>query len=268
MKLRITLIILAIILGALAVFGVIGYINSIKATVEEEVEKVEVLVAEQNIPKEVPVETLIEENLVMLKSIPRKYLAEGVLTSLDGYTGYVVANHISKGEQITTTMFAKPEDLGLSFVIPDGMVAISIPIDEVIGVSYLINAGDRVNIIATFPGVVKTESSGEVASEETTGEETQQAEGLVTGEGELTPITKTILWNVEVLHIGIRKAGTQSTDETNYGDIGTITLAVTPEDSEKVVFIEENTSVWLALVPVDGIEEGKTPGISFDNVSN
>ena len=280
MKLRIVLLILAIIFGAVAVVGVMGYIDSIKTSVEEGVEKVEVLVAAQNIPKEIPIETLIAENMVETRGVPRKYLADGVLTSLDKYGGYVVAIPINKGEQITTTKFIRPEEIGLAFIVPEGMVAISIPVDEIIGVSNLINVGDRVNIIATIdatsPEGEETASTAEAVTLEEGGSEFMEAIAAESGEASLT--TKILLWNVEVLYIGTRIIsssgtgengeimGAQTKTETRSTEISTVTLAVTPEDSEKLVFTEETGSVWLALVPTDGIEEEKTPGRTIDNI--
>lgn len=292
MKLRIVLLILALILGAAAVFGVIAYVGSVKASAEEEVEKVEVLVAAQNIPSQTTVETLIERNMVTTAGVPRKYLAEGVLTSLEDYRGYVAANHINKGEQITTTKFAKPEDMGLVFVIPDGMLAVSIPVDEITGVSNLIDVGDRVNVVATF-------FPEDIEEDSTTGATSAPAVQLEEGESEgETPvaeesisrisdegikikkeITRTLLWNVEVLYIGTRVytggttqesgfLGTQTGSDSRSAEVKVITVAVTPEDSEKLVFSEEMGSVWLALVPLDGIEEEETPGITLDNVFN
>jgi len=282
MKLRIVLLILAIIFGAVAVVGVMGYIDSIKTSVEEGVEKVEVLVAAQNIPKEIPIETLITENMVETSGVPRKYLAEGVLTSLDEYGGYVVAVPINKGEQITTTKFIRPEEIGLAFVIPEGMVAVSIPVNEIIGVSNLINIGDSVNIIATFlPEEKETASTVESVPVEEGESESIEA---ITAESEGASIrveketTKILLWNVEVLYIGTRIIsssetgengeimGIQTEAETRSTEITTVTLAVSPEDSEKLVFTEETGSVWLALVPTDGIEEEKTPGRTIDNI--
>ncbi len=284
MKLRIILLFLALIIGAAAVFGVIVYINGMRASMEEEIEKVEVLVAAQNIPKEMPVEALAESEMVETAGIPRRYIAEGALTSLDGYEGYVVANHINKGEQITTTNFAKPEDMGLVFVIPDGMIAVSIPVDEVIGVSNLLNVGDRVNVIATFK---------ELSDEEKEQIEEAAAEGEVAGlEGAegykeyseeiaeilaLPGITKTLLWNVEVLYVGVREVtvrsaenggilGVQTSTERTSKEISTVTLAVTPDDSEKIVFLENFGSVWLALVPIDGIEKEDTTGRTYNNI--
>ena len=264
MRLRIILLIVAIVLGVIAVVAVVSYISSIRTSVEEEVEKVEVLVAAQNIPKETPVETIIAADAVITEAIPRKYLADGVLTTLDNYEGYVTAAPVNKGEQITSTKFVKPEQIGLAFMIPGDMVAISIPVNEVIGVSNLINVGDKVNVIATFS------PPGEEAAE--TAEETLAEEVVIEKE-----ITKTLLWNVEVLYVGTRIViveeeeagevlGGETKKEIKASDIRTVTLAVTPEDSEKLVFTEEMGSVWLALLPVDGIERIETPGRTLDNI--
>ncbi len=279
MRLRIVLLFVAIILGAVAVVAVIAYINNIRVTVEEEVEKVEVLVAVQNIPKETPVEILITAEAVILEAIPRKYLADGVLISLQDYEGYVVASPINKGEQITSTRFIKPEDLGMAFNIPDDMLAISIPINEIIGVSNLINVGDLVNVIATFE---PDEEQVEVI------EATPEIEAVIPVEEEaaageeeipkiITEITKTLLWNVEVLYIGTRIIiedpeetvgvfGAGQTREEQSEDVRTITLAVTPEQSEKLVFTEEMGSVWMALLPVDGVDKEETTGQTYDNI--
>jgi pilus assembly protein CpaB len=280
MRLRIILIFIAIIIAAGAVFGVITYINSIRASYEEGVEEVEVLVAAQNIPKEVAVEDLIPAEMVEMKGIPRVYLAEGVLTSLDEFVGYVVVAPINAGEQITTTKFIRPEEIGLAFIVPDGMIAVSIPFNEVIGVSNLINIGDRVNVIATFfpEEELSLESFVPVTEEQVEGEvDTTTVEEEVP-EGVIKDTTKTLLWNIEVLYIGTKIAASDEVAATGgiFGgqqetagdstEIKTVTLAVTPEDSEKLVFSEEVGSVWLALVPTDGIEEEETEPVTLDNV--
>ncbi|MCL5985849.1 MAG: Flp pilus assembly protein CpaB [Actinobacteria bacterium] len=267
MRLRIVLLFIAVILGVVAVVGVLAYVNSIRTSVEREVEKVEVLVAAQNIPKETPVETIISTNSVVAEAIPRKYLADGVLTTLDNYKGYVVAAPINKGEQITSTKFIKPEEIGLAFLVPVDMVAVSIPVNEVIGVSNLINVGDKVNVIATFK---PTQQAGATPPETT---EAEEAQVLIQKE-----ITKTLLWNVEVLYVGTRIVtektptqeggilGGQDEQGTKEIKITTVTLAVTPQDSEKLVFSEEMGSVWLALLPTKGIEKEETLGRTLDNI--
>ena len=277
MRLRIILLIVAIIIGIVAVVAVVSYISTIRTSVEKEVEKVEVLIAAQNIPKEVPVEVLISSELVVLEAIPQKYLADGVLIDLDDYKGYVTAAPINEGEQITTTKFVKPEQIGLAFTIPGDMVAISIPITEIIGVSYLFNVGDKVNVIATFIPEETEAEEGEEAATETVLDTTIDAE--TTGEEIVIDkeITRTLLWNVEILHIGIRTLTYEeefeaaedvdpAAKEEEVSGIRTVTLALTPEQAEKMVFTEEMGSVWLALLPVDGIEKEDTLGQTFENI--
>ena len=48
--------------------------------------------------------------------------------------------------------------------------------------------------------------------------------------------------------------------------VNTVTLAVSPEDAEKLVFSEEMGLVWLALVPSEGVEVKETPGRTYKNI--
>jgi pilus assembly protein CpaB len=276
MKIRIVLLFLAIIFGIAAVVGVMFYINNVRSSVDYASDKINAMVAVKNIPEDLPVEKLISDKLVIVQQIPRQYLVIGALASLDQLKGYVTATAIVQGEQITSSKFIKPSDISLSFVVPEGMIAISIPVDEITGVSTLVNVGDRVNVIATFqpqnsgtqsPGTDGNTSSG-------LGTSTQSSQGAVQKN-----ITKTLLWNVEVLHIGnksmdnntAKNEGLLSGGNNNnnaVGDIKTYTLAVTPEQSEKLVFSETLGTVWLALVPLKGIQEKETSGRTLENVFN
>jgi pilus assembly protein CpaB len=273
--------IVAILIAGVAVFGVVSYISNIRLAAEKEVEKIEVLVAVNNIPKDAFVSELLISKSVELQAIPRKYIADNVLTTLDNYKEYVTISPISKGEQITSTKFVKPEQVGMAFNIPADMVAISIPVDEVVGVSNLISIGDMVNVIATF----KPEKEEEEAATGTTAETAETAAAqAVEPEEELVseikePITKTLLWNVQVLFIGTREItieeqkpteekilSTQTEKEKTTIKVRTVTLALTPEDSEKLVFSEEMGLVWLALVPSEGVAVKDTAGRTYINI--
>ena len=279
MRLRVILMIVAIIIAGVAVFGVIAYISNIKQTAEKEVEKIEVLVAVQNIPKDTFVEDLMSSKSVELLAIPRKYIAEGVLTTLDNFKGFVTISPISTGEQITSTKFVKPEQVGLAFNISGDMVAISIPVDEVIGVSNLISIGDMVNVIATFKPESKNANETATTAQTTTVETQAPETTEETLAGIKEPITKTLLWNVKVLYLGTREItaeeqkekdskilSNQAAKDQNAIIVNTVTLAVSPEDAEKLVFSEEMGLVWLALVPSEGVEVKETPGRTYKNI--
>lgn len=279
MKTKILLLVLAIIFGLAAVFGVMFYVNNLRATLEKEGEKVDVLVATQDIIKDTTVEEIISKKLVEVKKIPRRYVVAGYMVSLDKYQDYFVSNQISKGEQITPVKFIKPSDITFSFEVPKGMVAISIPFNEVVGVSNLLTVGDRVNVIATFQPEQQQQAQQQATSGQTADTAGAQSNAASNGnEGAVvTDTTKTILWNIEILYIGAKviidelsakNTGLLSSSGSSEEpvEIKTVTLAVTPEQAEKLVFSEELGTVWLALLPVGGVEEAGTPGRTLDNV--
>jgi pilus assembly protein CpaB len=270
MKIRIVLLFLAIIFGIAAVIGVMFYVNNVRSSVEYATEKIDALVAIKDIPKETPVEKLVSEKFVEVRQVPRQYLVTGALTSLDPLKGYITVTVINQGEQITQNKFIRPSDISLAFIVPDGMLAVSIPVDEVKGVSNLINVGDKVNVIATFKPD-QNQQSLTAASGDTSGSASQGSQESVQKE-----ITKTLIWNVQVLHVGVgvinngssnSNGDLVSTDNTKgTTEVKTVTLAVTPEQSEKLVFSEDLGTVWLALVPLKGIEEKETPGRTLENI--
>jgi pilus assembly protein CpaB len=254
------------------------YVNNVRSSVEYATEKVDALVAIKDIPRETPVEKLVSDKFVEVRQVPRQYLVTGALTSLDPLKGYITVTVINQGEQITQNKFIRPSDISLAFVIPDGMLAVSIPVDEVKGVSNLINVGDKVNVIATFKPDQNQQQGSESltpASGDTSGSTSQGSQESVQKE-----ITKTLIWNVQVLYVGVgvtnndssNKSGglisTDNTKETTEGttEVKTVTLAVTPEQSEKLVFSEDLGTVWLALIPLKGIEEKETPGRTLENI--
>jgi pilus assembly protein CpaB len=279
MKLRVILLILAIIIAGVAVVGVVAYITNIKQTAEQEVEKIEVLVAVQNIPKDTFVEELISANSVQLVAIPRKYIADGVLTTLDDFKGFVTISPISVGEQITTTKFVKPEQVGLAFNISKDMVAISIPVDRISAVSNLIRIGDMVNVIATFSDIGISSAENQTTTTTTAETTTAPAQAPETFQ-ETQTVTKTLLWNVKVLYLGTREITAEeqktigssilSNQAAKSGSgvisINTVTLALSVADAEKLVFTEQMGSVWLVLVPAGGIEMKEGPGSTFNNI--
>ncbi len=296
MKVRILLLVLAIIFGLAAVFGVMFYVNNLRATLEKEGEKVDVLVAIQDIIKDTSVEEIISKKLVEVKKIPLRYVVTGYMVSLDKYQGYFISSQISKGEQITPVKFIKPSDITFSFEIPKGMVAISIPFNEVVGVSNLLTVGDRVNVIATFQAEQQQQAQQQATlidtsnqTADTSGTQSNAAGndngGTASGNdyssgdpfGVVADTTKTVLWNIEILYIGA-KVTINDVSANNKGllssgssgkepvEIKTVTLAVTPEQAEKLVFSEELGTVWLALLPVGGVEETDTPGRTLDNI--
>jgi len=308
MKIRIVLLVLAIVFGIAAVFGVMIYLGNVRASAEKESELVSVLVAAKTIPKDISADLLLSEKFVEKKQVPSKYIAEGAIDSLDKYKGYITVEQLSKGEQMTSLKLMKTEDVNLAFIIPDGLMAVSVPYDEIKGVSNYVKSGDKVSLIATFEGgdsviltkeglmnlILKdsqdstTASKDTAAAQGTTGfgffslsDTAKKAEEIMGGKDYVIfPLTKILLWNVQVLSIGVNVASTpQSNDTAGSSAVAstktggaetfkTVTLAVTPEQAEKLIFAQELGRVWFALMPSKGINEQETPGRTYYNIIN
>lgn len=241
MKSKFATLIIAIILGLIATGSTALYIKKINqsALAGEQLKKI--YIAKKAIPKGEKLIDLISRKEIKLEAIPSRYAAENTLSSKDEFDGLVLTSDLSKGEQITSSIVDKPSQAELAFQIPKDKIAISIPVDEVVGVSGNLKKGDRVNVIATF-------SPGEGGKD----------------------ITRTLLRNILVLssseEVAIKnqiKSSPQKGSKSN----NTVNLAVSQVESEKLIFAEEKGHVWLALLPVGYKDNGiNTVGRTVDSV--
>lgn len=126
---------------------------------------------------------------------------------------------------------AKEAGSGLPPIIPAGKRAVSVRVNEVIGVAGYVLPGTRVDIVATQSPTNKTEDM----------------------------MSKVVLSNVEVL-----TAGTRLEQEGKDGkpmQVTVVTLLVTPDESERLTLASSEGKIHLALRnPLDG-ESPATPGV-------
>ena len=179
------------------------------------------------------------------------YVSSGAVSQISSIEGQVVSSPISKGEQVTLTRFQYAAQAGLSYGVPEGFVAVAISSDAVKGVAGLLKPNDTVMVTATF----KPGPNGEEA------------------------FTKVLLPKARVLAVG-SSVGVEAQDDEvkTTGGLGnrsssneeqvasTVTLALTPADLEKLVYAEEQGSVWLALLPATATDIPVTTGRSLDSV--
>lgn len=297
MKIRIVLLLLAIVFGVAAVIGVMIYLNNVRSSIEKEGELGNVVVASEDIAIETKVSDMISAKMIEIKQIPSKYIVENALDSLEGYEDYVAKTAIAKGEQFIAKKLGKIEEIRISFTVPDGYIAVSIPYDDIKGVSNLIKVGDKVNVIGTFqPGkddlvlfnkdmvtmmllqMKESETGTDTATESEAPSSDFFPMDKILDESNyiVYPVTKILLWNIDVLYIGSMtlsqeqekdgSAITTGNASKDKDEIKTVTLALTPEQAETLVFSEELGRVWLALVPAEGIDEEETPGKTYLNI--
>ena len=131
--------------------------------------------------------------------------------------GSAAVNEIPAGSQLTSSKLIHYTAAGLPGRVHVGMRAVSIALDKVKGVSNLIQAGDKVDVIAAT--VPRTDSA---------------------------PKAVTIIRGVTVLSIGtMTEAGaTPAPDGQSYQ---TATLEITPKQADLLTLADVNTTLRLAL---------------------
>jgi len=250
MRSRIVALIVAVALGVAAWLLAVNYLNGQQQRITAGAQLVTVLVAKQDLPTGMTADEMLSKGYVAQEQIPRQYVAGSAVSSLAALQGKVAAQPISKDEQIADTMFKYAADVGLASSTPKGYVAVSMPYDAARGVGTLLRPGDSVAVFGTF------------------------ASGATIGIG--GAVTKLVLPKVKVLAIGAALAAQAAETQpgTNSGGIlsgqsgsaGTVTLAVTPADAEKLVFTLENGTVWLGLFSPTDPDTPITSGMGLSKV--
>lgn len=205
--------------------------------------------------------------------------------------GTVAAGPISQGQLITLDQFISPielNDVKLSESIPQGKVAIAINPSDVGSVGGFVRPGDNVNIVSSSS--INLASSVELLKDPELRELLLGAgfgfnvdESATTAEGEeeqLDPVTRfletlpgeleftqTVMQNLEVLAVGA---------DTRPSPLGSgllpqgsqiVVLEVTPEQAEKIEWIDQFTSIKLSLLPSEfPYTEFEARGILIDDV--
>jgi pilus assembly protein CpaB len=179
----------------------------------------------------IPARSIVTVEQIELKAVPLEALSKDTAQKIEDVVGSITKSEILDGESINLNrLVRKGESIGLSFVIPQGMRAITIAMNEVIGVAGFIKAGEKVDIV-----------------------------GIVQSKTENTSIAWTVLQAVEVLAVSQDmgtpandpKNNNNTTSKVNEAKVGTsVTLAVTPLQAEKVALAEEKGSLRLTLRPV------------------
>jgi pilus assembly protein CpaB len=172
---------------------------------------VEVIVAADDLQ----VGSKVEERDIKIIRIPASDLPTGAPRRRNEVLGHGVIIPISKGEFILPNKLAGENVAGLPSLIPPGMRAVSVRVNEVVSVAGFVTPGTRVDVLLTG-----TPSGGN----------DQQ--------------TTTVLQNVVVLASGhtLERSATGEAQNTPV-----ITLLVTPDDAERLTLASSEGHIQLAL---------------------
>jgi len=242
-----TALIVAVVLGLIAVFAIQSYVSRVKRAAYKGTELVKVVVAKEDITRG----TIIKKEIIASRGIPGKFVdSRAVLTrEYENIIGQPIRYTIKKGQPILWSDLGGGRVKGLASIIGGGERAITIAVDDITGVSGLLQPNDHVDILGTF-GVKVPGQEG------------------ARGGTEMTTIT--LLQDVTVLAAGEEMTGSMARSAKRFGVSGgysSLTLSVTPVEAELLVFAEQQGKLSLALRnPEDiGIKEN-IPKITFDYI--
>jgi pilus assembly protein CpaB len=234
MSSRITVIAIAVVFAATATLSVFLYARGLQQNAETSTDTVGVVVVSQDIPSGTELDGLLSGGAMEVQQVPANLVVSNAVTDLDELKGESTSSPILAGEQVSTTRLTGSQDLpGGVLSIPKGMQGMTVALESqrVIGGNVL-NAGDHVAIHATFPNEKHTV--------------------LVSSDA-------------QVLRISRAAEGTAAgTTTTQSGTGNNVTLALDPEEVQKLVFGQDLGKIYFSVIPPGEDGEPLEP-ITFDS---
>lgn len=224
----------AVLCGLVGVMLISRYLSSVQAFTKD---LGNVVVAKTEIPLG---EKITAEQLAMAP-IPNGSAPEGVFRKMDDVVGRVAITPIGVRETITNMKLAPAgTGGGLSAVIPEGYRAMTVKVDDVVGVSGFIMPGSFVDVVAI---IVPNAQQG------------------IEGQG---PISKIVLQSIKVLASGPKIDSPENQREPT--TVKAVTLQVTPEQAEKLVLAANEGKLQLVMRNYGDQEESQTKGASKNSL--
>lgn len=200
--------------------------------VQETIKHTPVLVAAQDLP----VGTALAPENVRVVRWPADAVPVGVFSDPAQLNGWVTRTGLVQNEPLLPDKLADQNARGvLPLVIPPGMRAASVRVNEVSGISGFVSPGSKVDVIVVL--APPQENAGKGAF--------------------------TLLEDVEVLAI----AQTMDQRETKPTLVNTVTLLVTPAQAERLSLAAAEGALQLALRNFKDSDPGNTTGITLAQLS-
>ncbi|GAB3350957.1 Flp pilus assembly protein CpaB [Modestobacter lapidis] len=240
MRRRLLAAVAALVLALVGTVVLVAYVRGADARALAGVRTVDVLVVQQPVPAGTPVTELA--GLVGAEQVPAKAAVEGRVTDLEELAGQVATVDLRPGEQLLAARFAGPDDLQApgTVAVPAGAQEVSVLLEPQRAVGGRLTAGDTVGVFVSLPE---------------------------------PPSTHVVLHRVLVTQVQGAPAPAGGTEDVETASAGSaapsaslmVTLAVTAEQAEGVVFGAEHGTLWLSLEP-EGADIDGTEVITPDNV--
>ena len=283
-KRRIIGIVAATLLALIGTASLVGYVRSAKDKAVAEEALVDVYVVDEFVPKGAEPETIA--SAVSLEQVPARLKQDGAITELEALGDLVAATDLEPGDQLLVARLAAKELV--SEEVTD-KVQISALLEAERAVGGALQKGDLVGVYISFDPFAldaagqKAESSDGSASvsaavlpdqSSTEPSTTESIPEDAAAEPKNTPnVSRLEFQHVLVTNVQTISAPVSAEDgaeeATGIAQVtGTqyvVTLALSPEQSERFVFATEFGRIWLSIEPASVDDDGTRP-VTLGNV--
>jgi pilus assembly protein CpaB len=231
----IVILVLAVFAAAVAGFSTLRFLSTrpVTTVTAPAARKATVVLASRDLP----VGHRIAAEDVRTVEWPADLVPSGYNSQTADVVGRGLITAVRTNEPLLASKIAEPgSGAGLPIVIPEGQRAMSIPVDQVVGVAGFATVGTRVDVLLTIqpPGQNET-------------------------------VTQIILQNLTVLSTG------QVYQRDERGEpitVNVVTLMVSPEQAERLSLATSQGRIQLALRNMLDIEDATTAGIRTSGLLN
>jgi pilus assembly protein CpaB len=183
----------------------------------------------------------IKDTDVTVRDLPAASASPETFASPSDLVGRVVTGQVTKGQLVTSGLLARKGSLGgAQAMVPEGMRAVTLEVNEYSGVGGLLTPGSHVDVVQTIRG--KSDDDGTVA--------------------------RTIVENLTVIAVG-RKLSTltNANGETEPAMAKSVTLLATPEEAEAIDLATHVGNPRLVLRNGSDVSVGNSKGVTVAELS-
>jgi pilus assembly protein CpaB len=205
---------LALLLAAVASLGMYRIVSRMPARTAD-IKTVDVVVAQHPLK----LGTRVTSDHVKVVKWPASAPVTGAFSKVEEVVDRGLISAVEENEPLTNAKLAALEaGAGLPPSIPPGMRAISVKVNEVVGVAGFVVPGTRVDVMVTLPGKAQNDDS----------------------------TTRVVVSNAQVLTAGTRYDQEKAKDGAPIPST-VVTLLVTPDDGERVALAASEGQIMLTL---------------------
>ena len=280
-KRRIIGIVAATVLALVGTLALVSYVRSATDDAVADEALVDVYVVDEFIPKGAEPDTIM--SAVSVEQVPARLIQDGALTDLEQVGEQVAASDLQPGDQLLAARLAA-KDLVTEEVTDKVQISALLEAERAVGGA--LKKGDLVGVYLSFDPFdvdvsgqgpeVETDDPADAsafAPTDTSATDTKttdaDASSKKTPNVSRLEFRNVLVTNVQTTSAPVTREDDDDADEPAVAQVsGTqyvVTIALSPEQSERFVFAKEFGKVWLSLDPATVADDGTRP-VTLANV--